>query len=120
MFGLFKKKSYNIDFNEENKEQFTVLLTEIYEILHDSANSFQANSISQIMLTVQKDDKEMFKDKVISSELLGGAGSVVDVWIEDEIKMKRLDNLINSFLELTIKSGLNHRAVKSRIIKKRK
>ena len=117
MFGLFKK-TYNIDFKEENKERFTILLTEIYEILRDSAYSAQANWIMQILSTVQNDDKELFKEKVISAELLGGAGSVVDVWIEDEDKMKRLDNLMNSFLELTIKSGLNHRAVKSRIIKK--
>jgi|SRR5690554_4335461 len=117
MFGLFKK-TYNIDFSEENKEQFITLLTEIYEILRDSAYSAQANWVMQILSTVQNEDKDMFKEKVISAELLGGAGSVVDVWIEDEAKMNRLDNLMNSFLELTIKSGLNHRAVKSRIIKK--
>jgi molybdopterin-guanine dinucleotide biosynthesis protein len=117
MFGLFKK-TYSIDFNERNKEQFTTLLTEIYEILRDSAYSAQANWVKQILSTVQKEDKDMFKEKVISAELLGGAGSVVDVWIEDEEKMKRLDSLMNSFLELTIKSGLNHKAVKSRIIKK--
>lgn len=117
MFGLFKK-TYNINFNEKNKERFTTLLTEIYEILRDSAYSAQANWVMQILSTVQKEDKEMFKEKVISAELLGGAGSVVDVWIEDEEKMKRLDSLMNSFLELIIESGLNHRAVKSRIIKK--
>jgi len=32
-------------------------------------------------------------------------------------KMKRLDILMNAFLQLTVKSGLSHRAVKSRIIK---
>ena len=56
--------------------------------------------------------------KVISTDLLGGSGSVVDVWIEEEQKMKRLDDLMNAFLKLTIKSGLNHRAIKSRIIRK--
>ncbi|MCE7057248.1 hypothetical protein LZF95_21385 [Algoriphagus sp. AGSA1] len=117
MFGLFKK-TYNIDFKKENIEGFTTLLTEIYEILRDSAYTTQAHWVIQILSAVQREDKDMFKAKVVSAELLGGAGSVVDVWIEDEEKMKRLDNLMNSFLELTIKSGLNHRAVRSRIIKK--
>lgn len=118
MFGLFKK-TYNIDFKEENKERFNTILTEIYEILSGSAYSAQANWVMQILSTVQKEDKKMFKEKVVSAELLGGAGSVVDVWIEDEEKMKRLDDLMNSFLELTIESGLNHKALKSRIIRKK-
>lgn len=118
MFGLFKKRTYQVDFSEENKERITILLTEIYEILRDSAYSAQANWILQILSAVQQEDQRKFKDKVISAELLGGAGSVVDVWIEDEEKMKRLDSFINYFLELTVKSGLNHRAVESRMIRK--
>lgn len=118
MFGLFKKRTYQVDFSKENKERFTTLLTEIYEILRDSAYSAQANWIMMILSAVQEGDQGKLKDKVISAELLGGAGSVVDVWIEDEKKMKRLDSLINDFLELTIKSGLNHRAFKSRMTRK--
>lgn len=118
MFGLFKKRTYKVDFSEENKERFRTLLTEIYEILRDSAYSAQANLIIQILSTIQNEDKEGFKQKVVSAELLGGSGSVVDVWIEDDKKMKRLDSLMNDFLELTIKSGLNHRAVKSRMTRK--
>ena len=93
-------------------------MTEIYEILRDSAYSAQANWIKQILITIQNEDTESFKEKVLSNDLLGGSGSVVDVWIEEEEKMNRLHDLMNAFLELTIKSGLNHRAVKSRIIKK--
>ena len=115
MFGLFKRQKDEIDFKKENKEQFTALLNEIHEILRDSAYSTQANWIKQILSAVELEDKNLFKERVISANLLGGAGSVVDVWIEDEEKQKRLDDLITSFLGLTIKSGLNHRAVKSRI-----
>jgi translation initiation factor 1 (eIF-1/SUI1) len=118
MFGIFKKKTYQIDFTETNKVRFITLLTEIYEILRDSAYSAQANWIKQILVTVQNEDAENFKKKVLSNDLLGGSGSVVDVWIEQGEKMNRLDDLMNDFLSLTIKSGLNHRAVKSRIIKK--
>lgn len=96
-------------------EQFTTLLTEIHEILRDSAYSAQANWITHILSAVQMEDKKLLKERVISAELLGGAGSVVDVWMEDEEKQHRLDDLMTSFLELTIKSGLNHRALKSRI-----
>lgn len=118
MFGLFKKRTYQIDFSENNKERFTALLTEIHEILRDSAYSAQANWIMQILSSIQNEDKEGFKQKVISAELLGGSGSVVDVWIEDEKKMKRLDYLMNNFLELSVKSGLNHSALKSRMTRK--
>tara|TARA_R110001592_G_scaffold17176_3_gene72853 strand:- start:6753 stop:7127 length:375 start_codon:yes stop_codon:yes gene_type:complete len=115
MFGLLKKRVYQIDFNEINKEQFDVLLTEIHEILRDSGYVAQANWIIQILSTVKKGDSEMFKQKVISAELLGGSGSVVDVWIEEDAKMERLDSLMNDFLKLTVKSGLNYSSVKSRI-----
>ncbi|SNZ01236.1 hypothetical protein [Flagellimonas pacifica] len=115
MFGIFKKRTYQIDFSEDNKEQFTTLLTEIHEILRDSAYSAQANWMMQILSTVDKEDQEGFKSKVISAELLGGAGSVVDVYLDDEESRNRLGYLMNTFLRLVIKSGLNHRAVKSRI-----
>ena len=115
MFGLLKKRVYQIDFNEINKEQFDVLLTEIHEILRDSGYVAQANWIIQILSTVKKGDSEMFKQKVISAELLGGSGSVVDVWIKEDAKMERLDSLMNDFLKLTVKSGLNYSSVKSRI-----
>lgn len=118
MFGLFKKRTYQIDFTEDNKKRLTALLTEIYEILRDSAYSAQANCIMQILSTIQNENKEGFKQKVISAELLGGSGSVVDVWIEDEKKMKRLDSLMNDFLELAVKSGLNHSALKARMTRK--
>lgn len=117
MFRLFKKQSFDVKFTSENKAQFKFLLTEIYTILRDIAFSAQANCIIQILSSVQKEDSKSFKQKGISAELLGESGSVVDVWIEDENKMKRLHSLMNQFLELTIKFGLNHKAVKSRIIK---
>ncbi|WP_299487713.1 hypothetical protein [uncultured Allomuricauda sp.] len=115
MFGIFKKRTYQIDFSEDNKEQFTILLTEIHEILRDSAYSAQANWMMQILSTVYKEDQEGFKSKVISAELLGGAGSVVDIYLNDEKSRNRLGYLMNAFLRLVIKSGLNHRTVKSRI-----
>ncbi|MCF1749658.1 hypothetical protein [Mariniradius sediminis] len=115
MFGLFREKPQGIDFSEENIERFKILLTDIYEVLRDSAYTAQANWILQILAAVENRDQEIFKKKVISSELLGGSGSVIDVWIEDEKKMKWLDSRLNDFLVLTLKSGLNHKAVKSRI-----
>ncbi len=95
-------------------------MTEIYEILRDSAYTIQADRIKEILFAVQKEDPELFEQKVISAELLGGAGSVVDVWIEKEEKMKRMDSLMNDFLELTFKSGLNQRALKARMTRKMK
>ncbi|WP_412984023.1 hypothetical protein [Pontimicrobium sp. IMCC45349] len=117
MFGLFKTK-FDIIFNQKTKEQFNLLLTEIHEILRDSAYLAQAKWIILILSSVQKEDSKKFQQRVISAELLGGAGSIVDVWLEDEEKMKRLNCLLNAFFELTIKSGLNHRVIKSRMIKK--
>ena len=59
MLELFLKKTYNIDFNEENKERFTTLLTEIYVFLRDSAYTTQANCLMQILYTVQEEDKDL-------------------------------------------------------------
>ena len=116
MFRLLKKKSFDIKFTSENKSQFNTILTEIYTILRDTAFSSQANCIIQILSSIENEDTVKFEKKVVSAELLGGSGSVIDVWIDDEIKMKRFHSLINEFLELTIESGLNHKTVKSRII----
>ena len=118
MFGLYNRRIYNVEFTEENKEMFNDLLTEIYKILRDSTYTAQANWIKEILFTVQKEDPNLFKQKVISAELLGGAGSVVDVWIEEEEEMKKLDSLLTDFLELTFKSGLKHRALKARMTRK--
>ncbi len=117
MFNLLKKKSEFV-FTKENKTLFTSILTDIYTILRDNAYTNQANWIIQILACVEKENAAEFKKKVISAELLGGSGSVLDVCIADKEKMDRLDELMNSFLNLTVDSGLNDRLIKSRIIKK--
>jgi hypothetical protein len=116
MINLFRRKN-NVQFTEDNVGRFTELLTEIYVILRDNAYSHQAECIMQILTAVQKQDADMFKQKVISTDMLGGAGSVIDVSLCDEEIVKRFYRLINDFLKLTLKAGLNHRAIKSRITK---
>ncbi len=118
MFSLFKREPEEIKFTNDNKELFKSLLTDIYTILRDNAYTNQANWIIQILSCVEKEDTVGFKKKVISTDLLGGAGSVVDVWIDDKEKMERLDQLMNSFLKLTLESGLKNSLIKSRLIKK--
>jgi len=118
LFKRHKNKVLTISITKEREQQFVNILTELSEILRDAEYSSQAGWLEQILSSIEKEDTELFKQKVLSNELLGGAGSVVDVWIEDEIKMKRMDDLMNDFLELVIKSGLNHKAVKSRMTRK--
>ncbi len=115
MFNLLKKKSEFV-FTKENKTLFTSILTDIYTILRDNAYTNQANWIIQILACVEKENAAEFKKKVISAELLGG--SVIDVCISEKEKMERLNELMNSFLKLTVDSGLNDRLIKARIIKK--
>jgi len=118
LFKRHKNKTFTILITKERKHQLSIILTELAVILRDSKNPYQADCVEQILSSIEKEDTELFKQKVLSNELLGGAGSVIDTWIEDEIKMKRMDDLMNDFLELVIKSGLNHRAVKSRMTRK--
>jgi hypothetical protein len=115
MFGLFGKKSYEVRFTEERAEQMKIVLTDIYEILRDEAYSAQANCVKEILVTVHSEDVEGFRGKVLSNELLGGSGSVVDVWIQNPENRETLDKRLNEFLNLTLQSGLTHRSVKSRI-----
>ncbi|MFM1999748.1 MAG: hypothetical protein RL204_1695 [Bacteroidota bacterium] len=113
MLSFFNKRNHKVNFTEENKERMTTLLTEMYQILRDSAYTAQAQEILQIMSAVHKEDQKAFKEKVISGAFNGGAGSVLDVYIEDKNQTKRLHSSMKDFLELTIKSGLDHKALKS-------
>jgi hypothetical protein len=56
----------------------------------------------QILACVEKENAVDFKKKVISAELLGGSGSVIDVCIAEKEKMDRLNELMNSFLKLML------------------
>jgi hypothetical protein len=111
MFGLFNKKETQIVFTEELLEQLESVLTEAHNILRDSAYTAQANFLKQILASALNKETERFKSLILSNELLGGAGSVIDCWIEDELQMSRLHELETELFHLLSKTGLNQSAL---------
>ncbi len=111
MLNLFRKKETKIEFTEELLEELESVLTEAYNILRDAAYTAQANYLKQILASTINRDAELFKKLILSNELLGGAGSVIDCWIEDEQQMSRLHELETELFHLFRKTGLKHRGL---------
>lgn len=109
MLNFSRKKETKIEFTDELLEQLESVLTEAYNILRDAAYTTQANYLKQILASAINRDAELFKKLILSNELLGGAGSVIDCWIEDEEQMQRLQKLETELFHLLSKTGLKHR-----------
>jgi len=50
--------------------------------------TYQANYIMQILACVDKENAVAFKKKVVSAELYGGSGSVIDICISEKERIK--------------------------------
>ncbi|MEQ9279365.1 MAG: hypothetical protein RLN83_07685 [Balneola sp.] len=121
MFSFFKK-SFEITLSDELASELESTLTECYQHLNSTGHSGQANCLKRILKSVIDRDTELFKKRVLTNDLLGGSGSVLDVWIEPESTRELFDISFNKFLNLTLQSGLTHRAIKQaeRITKMKK
>ncbi|MEQ8360046.1 MAG: hypothetical protein RH860_11210 [Cytophagales bacterium] len=111
MSGLFNK-SFEVTLTDELAIELESVLTESYQHLKNSGYSGQANYLKRILKTVIDRDSKLFKKLVLARDLLGGAGSVLDVWIEPESMRELFDVSFNKFLNLTIQTGLTHQAVR--------
>jgi len=111
MFGIFKR-SFEIIFSDPLAGELEVALIESYQHLKDTGHSAQANCLKGILKSVIDRDSELFKKRVITTDLLGGSGSVLDVWVEPEQTREQFEKSFNKFLNLTLQAGLTHRAVK--------
>jgi hypothetical protein len=111
MFRIFKK-TFEITFKDELSAELEAALTESYQILKKTGHSAQANCLKGILKSVIDRDTELFKKRVITMDLLGGSGSVLDVWLESEHTREQFEKSFNKFLNLTLQTGLTHRAVK--------
>lgn len=115
MFRLFRKKEYSVTFNPSLLAELNQILTEIHEIFRDEDYSAQADCILRILAAVKSEDVLSFNKNVLSGSLIGAAGSVVDVLLQDKEKLKRLNLLLARFLKLSYNAGLKHRTLKARI-----
>ncbi len=111
MLNLFRKKETKIEFTDELLEQLELVLAEAAKILEESNNPAQAGWLTRILDSAKDRNSERFKNLVLSNELLGGSGSVIDVWVENEQQMSRLHELENQLFQLFRETGLKHRAL---------
>lgn len=111
MLNLFRKKETKIEFTDELLERLKLALTEAAEILEKSGHGGQANWLIRILDSANDRNVERFKNLILSNELLGGSGSVIDVWVKDEQQMSRLHELETKLFHLFRETGLKDRAL---------
>ena len=111
MFRLFKKRRSAVQFTDELLKEFELVLSEASGILRSSGYAVQANWLKKILTSTLEQDKARFSKLVLSSEFLGGSGSVIDVDIRDKEKMSRFKQLIVRLYHLIRAAGLKDRAL---------
>lgn len=111
MFGFFKK-TFEVTFTDELATELESALAEAYQHLNSTGHTGQANCLKRILKSVIDRDTELFKKRVLTNNLLGGSGSVLDVWIEPDSTRELFELSFNKFLNLTLQAGLTHKAVK--------
>ena len=111
MFRLFKKRKSAVQFTDELLKEFELVLSEASGILRSSGYAAQANWLKKILTSTLEQDKARFSKLVLSSEFLGGSGSVIDVDIRDKEKMSRFKQLMVQLYHLIRATGLKGRAL---------
>ena len=117
MINLFKKNKQGkqLDFSDENVKKFAVISDLIGDTLINSGYGYFVDYLSQIRLKVEEHDSEGFVKLVLSNELFGGAGSLRDIWIEEEALRSRFEKEFTEYLNLLITIGLDDKRIKSEI-----
>ncbi len=122
MFRLFKKnrEPNKLDFSNENIERFSELSDKIGDTLIKGGYGSFVDYLSQIRLKAENKNSVEFKRLVMSNSIFGGAGSLRDIWIEEEYLRNKFNNEFYTYLELLIKIGLDDKRIlkEMKILKK--
>lgn len=91
--------------DEKDRSELKKLLTELYELLREESFSVQSKYILKSIYALEKNDEELFKKRILSHEILGGAGSVSDIALFDNKKRKEFELLFNKIILKLKKNG---------------
>lgn len=80
--NLFKKKQL-IDFCDKHVEKLSAVIDSLAKTLREAGLSFYIDQLCQIKSAAIKQDEETFKKLVISRELFGGSGALLEIYIDD-------------------------------------
>jgi hypothetical protein len=112
--GLFdfltKKKP--IDFSELNVSELTLKSDLLGQTLIDNGLGFYVDYLSEIRLAAENKNESEFRKLVISRELLGGAGALWEIHIENQTEYRKFNSQFCDYLDLISEMGIKHRALR--------
>lgn len=101
MLNFFRKKETKIEFTDELLERLELIVTEANQVLIDSDNSDRTGWLSRILDSAKDRNTNRFKNLVLSNELLGGSGSIIDIAINDsQLRLRWQKHLVQLMTSL--------------------
>lgn len=80
---MSNRKPSKVDFSDENVAELIRLSDELGDTLIESGHGFMVDCLAVVRLAAERRDHDEFRKAVLGYELLGGAGSLSDVMIEN-------------------------------------
>ena len=101
----------SIDFSDKNIELLSNLTNSLGDFLIHSHFGVYVDQLSQIRLSAEKKDEDVFKTNVISTTLFGGSGALWEIWIENAEDRKEFENKFCNFIDHLIKMGIKNQRI---------
>ena len=111
MRWIFGKKEEPINLTEELIVRIERKLVRMKELLIQNNYHDHTIRIDMIIEAMQQNNTHAFKRRILSAELLGGSGSVIDCDLGSDDKEFR--KVFDEFLGLVVLSGLDNKAIHS-------
>jgi len=102
----------SINFSDYNVALLSTLTDNLGDLLIHCHFGVYVDHLSQIRLSAEKKEEDIFKTHVISATLFGSSGALWEIWIEDDQKRKEFEKRFCDFVDHLIKMGIKNPRIK--------
>lgn len=112
MFSFKKNKSESLELVSQNCDDFSSVLTTLFELLKKNGHNPQADFIKELIQLVNQENFNLFIKSLNGVNMWGGAGAVWEVYIEDKESSKEFEKSVIKLINIMEETKILGKGIK--------
>ncbi|KAF0127917.1 MAG: Uncharacterized protein FD155_3491 [Bacteroidetes bacterium] len=112
MFSFKKNKSESFELVSQNCDDFSSVLTTLFELLKKNGHNSQADFIKELILLINQENFNSFIQSLNGVNMWGGAGAVWEVYIEDKESSKEFEKSVIKLINIMEETKILGKGIK--------
>lgn len=108
----FSQKEGNIIFSDENVAKLIRKSDLLGQTLINNSLGFYVDYLSEIRLAAENRDESKFVKLILSNKMLGGSGSLSDIYLKNEGENQKFEKQFSDYIRLLIQMGVKNKHLK--------